>query len=459
MITWVVRFCRFLTSVKLAVITILLLGVVSAVGTIYEARYDAEYAQKVVYHSVYMYAVMILLCVNLIAVMVDRWPWKRRHAAFVLAHIGIIITLVGSVMTQKYGLDGTMAFKIGEDRQRVTIRERDLVVYGSFDGAEVRPIHQAEAEFLKQRPSEKDPYVLSFADQKIEVVEYLHLAFREERIVASDRVADGPALRFQLKNENVNVTEWIRREGSKKFEELNLGPAKVILSDGSYMPQTGVNEIVFSPGKNKNELRYAVYDKENLLKKRGVVEESKDFDVGWMGLSLKVLRYHPRSFKEVSYTKAESSSPLAHSAIRFKFQGLDYWLGIGSLMRLYAEDKMYILAYVFRQIDLGFPLKLKEFRVGRYEGTQRAASYESLVETPKGEDVVISMNEPLKYNGFTFYQASFEEDEMGNPTTSVLSVNHDPGRWVKYLGSFLIVLGSILLFYFKKAIAQGWKKP
>jgi cytochrome c biogenesis protein ResB len=74
-----------------------------------------------------------------------------------------------------------------------------------------------------------------------------------------------------------------------------------------------------------------------------------------------------------------------------------------------------------------------------------------LVQIPGGHDVVISMNEPLKYNGYTFYQSSFERDERtGKPAISILSVNYDPGRWIKYLGSMLMVLGSIILFYFKR---------
>lgn len=459
MLTSIIKGLRFLASLKLAVIVILLLAAISAIGTIYEARYDAEYAQKLVYHSPYMYGVMILLCVNLIAVMVDRWPWKKRHLGFVLAHIGIIITLIGAVLTQKYGIDGTMAFKIGEERRRVTVKERDLVVYGSFDGAEVRPLIQKDTNFITHPPSEKDPFVLRLGGgDEIEVVKYLHLAFREEQIVKSDRMADGPAVRFQLKNDMVNVTEWIQRDQSKPFEELNFGPAKVILSDGSYKPQVGANEIVLSPGRQADELRYAVYDKSNLLKGRGVIREAESFSVGWMGLEMSILRHHPRAFKRVTYTRAESSSPLAHSALKFKFRGEEYWLGIGSLIRLYTEDRMYILAYVFRQLDLGFALRLKDFQIGHYQGTDRAASYESLVVTPENKDVLISMNEPLKYKGFTFYQASFEQDEMGNPVVSVLSVNHDPGRWVKYFGSFLIVLGSILLFYFKKTLAKTARK-
>ena len=76
---------KFLASLKLAVLIILALAIVSAVGTITEARFnDAEVAQKLVYHSPYMYGVLIVLCINLIAVMVDRWPWRPHHLGFVL---------------------------------------------------------------------------------------------------------------------------------------------------------------------------------------------------------------------------------------------------------------------------------------------------------------------------------------------------------------------------------------
>ena len=89
--------------------------------------------------------------------------------------------------------------------------------------------------------------------------------------------------------------------------------------------------------------------------------------------------------------------------------------------------------------------------MGRYQGTKRAASYASWVKIPQAYDNFhISMNEPLKHGGFTFYQASYEEDEMGKPTRSILSVNYDPGRPLKYFGSFLIVLGTLLLFYFRR---------
>ena len=84
----------------------------------------------------------------------------------------------------------------------------------------------------------------------------------------------------------------------------------------------------------------------------------------------------------------------------------------------------------------------------------KAAGYESQVQVNEGKSVErISMNHPLKEDGYTVYQSGFEEDEKGVPVASVFSINKDPGRFVKYFGSLLIVLGSLILFlrrnYFK----------
>jgi hypothetical protein len=59
------------------------------------------------------------------------------------------------------------------------------------------------------------------------------------------------------------------------------------------------------------------------------------------------------------------------------------------------------------------------------------------------------MNNPLKEKQYTFYQASYFEaaqDVYG----SVLSVNYDPGRFLKYLGSLFLVLGSFWHFVIRR---------
>ena len=81
-------------SLKLAVFVILSMGIMSAYGTIVESIYnDARRAQDMVYHSWWAYLIFATLMVNLIAVMIDRIPWKKRHGAFICAHVGIIVML------------------------------------------------------------------------------------------------------------------------------------------------------------------------------------------------------------------------------------------------------------------------------------------------------------------------------------------------------------------------------
>lgn len=442
------KILKLLASLRIAVIVILGIAVISGVGTIYEARYDSEVAQKLVYHSIWMYLIMGLLTVNLIAVMVDRWPWKQHHAGFVTAHIGIIILLIGSVITQKYGVDGTMSFAIGEERRNVIVKERDLLVYASFDGQAMKNVYKGEPDFLVNPPSQKNPFVVHLGSEKMEFYEYHHFAFREAEILESKRANDPPAIRFQLENPNVNVTEWLKRDSSRESNEVDLGPAKVVLASKALEP-SGRNEIILVPSADSKVLDYTIYNKDRSLSKKGKVQQAETLETGWMGLKFRLLRYLPTAREEVRYVPS-GPSPLSSSAVRFRFQGEDYWLGLNASLRIYLDDRMYIVSYGNRQLELQFPMRLKDFRVGKYEGTERAASYESDVELPGRPPVLISMNEPLHYEGFTFYQASFEKDEQGRPTTSVLSVNFDPGRWIKYIGSMLMVLGSVLLFYFKR---------
>lgn len=443
------KFLRFLKSIKLAVIVLILLGVISAVGTIIEAKYDAPYAQQMVYKSPYMYAIMILLSINLIAVMVDRWPWKKRHTAFILAHIGIILVLIGSVLTQRLGVDGSLAFEIGETNRYVSVPERELSIWSSFTGEGLVKLAHSDTNFLVD-PPESHPFALEFGNQKFEVLDYHHYAVRQSEVRPSDKASDGPGVRFQLQNSNVNLSDWLVRPALRDEVSTELGPAKVVLSsqEGSF---DGTNKIVLSTTSEEGAIRYQIFTQsQHGQTASGLIREGEVIQTGWMGLEFRILRYLPKAREIAQFTPRETPSKVTTSAMKFRFDGEEHWMGVNTVMRLFSDNEMYMVSWGNKRIDLGFDMKLVDFKVGRYQGTQRAASYESEVEVPGKGQVTISMNEPLKYNGFTFYQASFEQDQTGNPVASILSVNYDPGRALKYFGSLLVVLGSIMLFYFKK---------
>lgn len=449
---------RFLASIRLAVIIIIGLGVISAVGTIYEARYDARFAQQVVYHSLWMWLVLGALCVNLIAVMVDRWPWKKHHSGFVLAHIGIILMLLGSVFTKFYGVDGSISFDIGKANRYVTLPEHELAVYSSYAGGRVTELFKEDVDFFKNPPTEDKPHVIELDGKKITVKQYYHYGVRSASVVPSTLPSDGPGVRFQLQNDRVNFSEWLIRGAKKSHESINMGPARVILSDGSYKYTSG-NEVILEASSDSDQIKYSIHTASKGGKgMSGVAKAGDAIETGWMGLTLRILRFLPRAREEVSYTKEKYPNKVTHPAIQMEYEGQNYWMALNSVLRFYDSDKVYILTFGNKRLDIGFDLKLVRFNMDKYQGTNRAATYESDVLVPGVGEVNISMNEPLKHNGFTFYQASFEQDDSGAPTTSILSVNYDPGRGMKYLGSLLLVIGSIMLFYFKRGFKFFKKK-
>lgn len=441
-----------LASLKLAVFIILSIAALTAVGTIIEAKYDAYAAKKLVYDTWMMYSIMGLLAINLIGVMVDRWPWKKRHASFVLAHIGILCLLLGAVITAKYGLDGSMRVGIGDKNTFIQTSETDMVMYSSFDGDRYSKTFESEVDFFRKPPTEQKPLEIPTVENTIKVVEYKKYVLPSRKVVADESGKAGAGLRFQIHNPNVNVIEWLVQKKQNSMATHDFGPAQIHLGP---LPAKGFlrNEIYLSPEKDyekSGRLSYVVFYKESEKPgKKGFVKEGDVFDPGFkMPMEFRVLRFMPSAVEDWDLQTLDQPTPLTTSAVKIIFAGKEHWVLLNDMVKLFTDNAVYLLSYGNRRIDVGFPIELKSFAVDRYQGTTRAMAYKSVVEIPALGEREISMNEPLKYKGLTIYQASFQE-ENGKPTASIFSVNADPGRFIKYLGSLIMTLGIILLMWFK----------
>lgn len=449
------RVLKFLASLKLAVFTILLLAVLTSIGTFVEARYDAFAASKLVYRTPWMFFALGLLAVNLTAVMVDRWPWQRRHLSFILAHIGILLLLLGSIITYQGGLDGSMRVGIGESNRFVQGPETDLTVWTSFDGDRFTKLVERRVDFFLD-PPQKTPVSFPTDSGELKILEYKPYMLASRRVGPSESSRAGAAVQFQMQNPRVNVTEWLVQSKKGDMANHNFGPAQIYLGP---LPEkgTGGNEAFVEPQAN-GTFKYAIYVRGERTKS-GVAKEMEEIETGWMGLKLKILQYLPQAELQWDFREVDHPTQMTNAAIRVAFNGKEYWLQQDDVLKLFTEKAVYILSYAHRRIDIGFDIRLKEFEIGRYPGTTRAASYQSIVEVPPIGEHLISMNEPLKHNGLTIYQASFQEAPDGTPTASVFSVNYDPGRWLKYLGSLVISLGVVVLFYDRRRSAKAQMAP
>jgi hypothetical protein len=451
------RINKALASLKIAVFVIIAIAALTAWGTFVEAEYDAAAAQKLIYHSPWMYGVFLLLMINLTAVMIDRWPWQARHTGFILAHIGIIILLLGSIVTRYWGIDGSITLGMGESSRHVVVGQTDLAIYTSPDGSRFAKYFDREVDFFLRPPSESKPIEVNLPNGLLKISEYYPYSIRQQKVVEASGERVGSGVRFQLQNANVNMSDWLVQAGPGRNAVKDLGPAQVILTSGAeeWRPD-GRNTILLRAKSDSAELKYEIHsarDPERVI--RGVAKAGDSIETGWMGLVLRILKFLPGAREEISFIPSERPTPLTIPAIRVDYNGATHWVALNSMLKLFSNDSVFILTYANRRLDMGFGMKLEKFDIGRYQGTMRAASYQSLVTVPGIPPHLISMNEPLKHNGYTFYQASFQEDENGVPVASVLSVNWDPGRWIKYLGSLLIVLGTIHLFYFKRKTAKA----
>ena len=101
----------------------------------------------------------------------------------------------------------------------------------------------------------------------------------------------------------------------------------------------------------------------------------------------------------------------------------------------------------FKKTYLPYTLTLLDFRHDRYPGTNIPMNFSSKVrvEHPgKGDaqEVMVFMNNPLRYEGLTFYQASFAKQD----TASMFQVVRNPGRLLPYIACILVSIGLLYQF-------------
>ncbi|MGZ6141862.1 MAG: cytochrome c biogenesis protein ResB [Myxococcales bacterium] len=126
------------------------------------------------------------------------------------------------------------------------------------------------------------------------------------------------------------------------------------------------------------------------------------------------------------------------------------WLvsnGLGAPQSFIHEGRTWTLSMRPRRQYLPYALTLKKFSHDIYPGTDIPKNFSSLVHLAnpgRGEerDVLIYMNQPLRYDGKAFYQASFGKGD----TLSILQVVENPGWLLPYISCVLVASGLILHF-------------
>ncbi|MEY2555334.1 MAG: hypothetical protein QOF93_478, partial [Verrucomicrobiota bacterium] len=243
---------EFFSSLKLAVVLLVVLIAGAIVGTLYESSFDAKVARSYVYGAPWFNAWLVLLGANLTASALSRWPWKKYHTAFLITHLGIITLLLGSLIGRIFGVEGTITLFKGEPpTNRLLVDQHQLRVH-DVDGI----IKGYPAEFLHHPPDPQHPKDLGklASGARLKIVGY---APAIEGKLNPRPLKDGglPALHFKIETAMMNqhLESWLLaddpqhgtfsmglanielRRGAANTVEASASPARTV-SPGSKQP-------------------------------------------------------------------------------------------------------------------------------------------------------------------------------------------------------------------------------
>ena len=112
-----------------------------------------------------------------------------------------------------------------------------------------------------------------------------------------------------------------------------------------------------------------------------------------------------------------------------------------------AGDRSFEIALRFTRHYYPFEIELIDFKHEKYPGTEVPFNFSSEVkvthqDSTKNQKALIYMNHPLRYEGLTFFQASFANQDK----TSIFQVVRNPGWLLPYLSVLLMGLGMCAQF-------------
>lgn len=202
------RTARAVGSLWFAAVLLVLLLFAMACATAYESRYGTERVGVTFYNAWWFITLLVLLGVNVLGALVARFPFTRRQIGFVITHAAIIVTLVGALVTKKYGIDGNVAIAEGQTVSSFGVSDDTLEI--SQRKTNTQAAIDLDDDLFSGFESINEPKVppLQLGGVKAEVVRYLPDASFFNRVV-NDSPRLHPAVQVSLSATGREDPVWL----------------------------------------------------------------------------------------------------------------------------------------------------------------------------------------------------------------------------------------------------------
>jgi hypothetical protein len=152
----------------------------------------------------------------------------------------------------------------------------------------------------------------------------------------------------------------------------------------------------------------------------------------------------------ITYNQDEANAPSAFVELAGSDGRIGTWLVSTMLVETQTftyQGRTWELTLRPARLYQNFSLTLEKFSHDRYPGTDIPKNFSSRVRLRDPDrrvdrEVLIYMNNPLRYGGLTFYQAGFEN----NDRTTILTVVRNPSWLMPYISCVLMGAGLVLHF-------------
>jgi len=439
------------------------LFIASAIGiaTFIENDYGTPTAQKLVYRAHWFEILLLLFAISIVSNIFRYRMIQNKKWTILTFHLSIIVILAGSAVTRFFGSEGMMSIREGATADQFMSDE----TYLSFD--------------------------IMHGNKKYRIDEPIHLASLGSNSFMKSYNLDGEVLNFELLHFIPNPIEEIvsdpngnpvmqmtyswdggRRDLMLKFESVTqLGANTLYFGE---RPQEGAINLLWRNGKltMSSPLPMSQFTMANQERTLLNPNEENTLMVRTLysgeGFNFVISDFRPKGLVLITpaskkITASSLNGMQLKASTNQNTRVFEVYGSKGLIGRKYPfkVGNFYIDAsYGSILKNLPFALKLNDFIIEKYPGTNSASSYASEVTLmdPRNDvekDHRIFMNNILNYDGYRFFQSSYDRDEKG----TVLSVNHDFwGTWISYFGYFLLTLGMALAFFSKKSRFQALVK-
>ena len=444
------KLLSILYSTRLTAILFIAFAAAMGIATFIENDYGTQTSKALVYNAWWFEAIMLLFVVNFFGNIFRYRLYKKEKWPVPFFHVSFILVIVGSGITRYISYEGIMPIIEGES-SNVMFSEAIYFEVVTDDGKDQK---KATPDKVLLSAKGKPNYTFSekFRDTKFtfNLVEYTPFAKEEfEQNLEGDEY-----LHFVESTSGSRHDHYIKRGTSQLIHNVLVGFDN--LSNNSIDIFTENDTLKLKTSHDGSYLR--MRDQFSGTIPKDSIQDLQLLSLHQLaGLSFVVPETAIKgTYKVVKGEREENpidrlvfDVTVGNETEKMTINGGQY--NIENPTKISVGGLNFRVNYGSMQLTLPFHIKLRDFQLENYPGSQSPMSYASevtVIDPKETFDFRIFMNHILDYKGYKFFQSSYNITDEYEETR--LSVNHDYwGTLITYIAYIMLFFGLTLILFVK----------